>query len=211
MTRVLLVRHGETDWNVERRLQGWAPVPLSATGRAQARQLGASLADRYDVDRLVASDLPRARQTAALVAESLGVDVEADDGWRERHFGVLQGVTYEAFDERYPEYSLAQVGAAAIDARPEGGESLADLRDRALDAWDRVVATAGPDETQLVVSHGGPLYLVLGHLRDRPVLESVLDASQANCAVNEVRLEGDGVEVVRENDTGFLNDGADAI
>lgn len=211
MTRVLLVRHGETDWNVERRLQGWAPVPLSATGRAQARQLGAALADRYDVDRLVASDLPRAHQTAALVAEPLGVEVVADDGWRERHFGVLQGLTYQAFDERHPEYSLAQVGEAAIDARPEGGESLADLRDRVLDAWDRLVEAAGPDETHLVVSHGGPLYLVLGHLLDRPVLESVLEASQDNCAVNEVRLEGGSPEVVRENDTGFLDDGAAGV
>jgi probable phosphoglycerate mutase len=168
-----------------------------------------ALADRYDIDRRVASDLPRARQTGALVAEDVAVEVVVDDGWRERDFGVLQGLPYEAFDARHPVYSLAQVGEAAIDARPEGGDSLADLRERVLDAWSRVVTAAGPDGTHLVVSHGGPLYLVLGHLLDRPVLESVLDASQANCAVNEVLIAGDEVEVVRENDVGFLDDRPD--
>lgn len=203
MTTVLLVRHGETAWNRDRRLQGWAPVPLSERGREQARALGAALADRYRVDALTASDLPRARETAALLAERLDVAVVEDDGWRERDFGVLQGLTYEAFDERHPEYSLSRDDGAAVDARPEGGESLADLRERVLDAWDRLLDAAGPDETHLVVTHGGPIYLVLGHLLDRPVVESVLDASQANCAVNEVRIDGEAIEVVRENDSAW--------
>jgi probable phosphoglycerate mutase len=209
MTTVLLVRHGETAWNAERRLQGWAPVPLSERGRGQARTLAEGLVTRFDIDAVTASDLRRARQTAELLADPLGVDVTVDDGWRERDFGVLQGLSYDAFDERHPEYSLSQVGEAAIDARPDGGESLAELRDRALDAWDRVVATAGPDETHLVVTHGGPIYLVLGHLLDRSVIESVLESSQANCAVNEVRVDGSDVEVVRENDTGLLAEGSD--
>lgn len=201
MTTVLLVRHGETAWNVARRLQGWAPVPLSDRGREQAQILADGLAAAYDIDRLTASDLRRARETAELLAAGLGVEVTTDAGWRERDFGVLQGLTYEAFDERHPEYSLSQVGEAAVDARPEAGESLADLRERALDAWKRLVTGAESDETHLVVSHGGPIYLVLGQLLDRSVLESVLEFSQANCAVNEVRLDGDGIEVVRENDT----------
>lgn len=205
MTTVLLVRHGETAWNAERRLQGWAPVPLSERGREQARALADGLATRYDVDGVTASDLRRARETADLLADPLDLDVTADGGWRERDFGTLQGLTYAALDERHPEYSLSQVGEAAIDARPPGGESLADLRERALDAWDRLVAETGAEETHLVVAHGGPIYLVLGDLLGRSVIESVLGASQSNCAVNEVRVEGGDVEVVRENDTTLVD------
>lgn len=209
MTRILLVRHGETDWNADGRLQGWAPVPLSADGRRQAQQLGEAVAKQYEIDRLVSSDLHRARETAELLAEPLGVEVVLDRGWRERDLGVFQGLSYEAIDQRHPEYSLTQVGEAAIGARPDGGESLADLRDRALEAWNRVVTAAGPEETHLVVSHGGPLYLVLGDLLDRPVLQSVLEASQSNCALNEVRIGQGEVEVVRENDTRLLDGGSD--
>lgn len=205
MTTVLLVRHGETAWNAARRRQGWAPVPLSDRGREQAESLAEGLAGRYDVDRLTASDLRRARENAELLAGGLGVEVTTDAGWRERDFGVLQGLTYEAFDERHPDFSLAQVGEAAVDARPEGGESLVDLRDRALDAWERLVSGTGGDETHLVVSHGGPIYLVLGRLLDRPFVESVLGSSQANCAINEVQVDGRDVEVVRENDTTLLD------
>lgn len=205
MTTVLLVRHGETAWNAARRLQGWAPVPLSDRGRDQARALADGLATRYDVDAITASDLRRARETAERLADPLGLDVRTDGGWRERDLGTLQGLTYDALDERHPEYSLSQVGEAAIDARPPGGESLADLRDRALDAWDRLVGDADADETHLVVAHGGPIYLVLGHLLDRPVVESVLEASQSNGALNEVRLEGEDVEVVRENETALVD------
>lgn len=209
MTTVLLVRHGETAWNAERRLQGWAPVPLSGRGREQACTLADRLVTQFDIDGVTASDLRRARETAELLAGPIGVDVTTDDGWRERDLGVLQGLTYDAFDEQHPDYSLSQVGEAAIDARPEGGESLADLRNRVLDAWDRLVSRLGPHETHLVVTHGGPIYLVLGQLLDRSVLESVLESSQGNCAVNEVRVDAGGAEVVRENDTGLLAEGSD--
>lgn len=208
MTRVLLVRHGETPWNRDGRLQGWAPVPLSDRGREQARAVGAALADRYDVDAVTASDLRRARETAELAAEPLGVTPAFDSDWRERHLGVLQGLTYQAIDERHPEYSLSQVGEAAVDARPDGGESLADLRKRVLDAWDRLLAGADPDETHVVVTHGGPLYLLLGRLTDRSVRESVLERRQANGAVNEVRAVDGAVEVVRENETALWGEPA---
>lgn len=201
MTTVLLVRHGETPWNRDRRLQGWAPVPLADRGREQARALGTVLTERYAVDTITTSDLARARETADLVADAVGGSVTEDPGWRERDFGVLQGLTFDALDERHRAYSLSHAGEAAVGRRPERGESLTDARERVLDAWDRTLSTSGPDETHLVVTHGGPIHLVLGHLLGRPVVESVLEADQDNCAVNEVRV-GDGPpEVVLENET----------
>lgn len=200
MATVLLVRHGETLWNRERRLQGWAPVGLSERGRDQARALGAALADRYVVDAIDTSDLRRSRETATIVAEAVGARVREEPGWRERDFGVLQGVTYDAFAGEHGQYSLADAGEAAISRRPERGESLADLRERVVDTWSRLLADLGDDETRLVVAHGGPLYLVLGHLEGRGVLEAVLDHQQSNCTLNEVRVEAGEPTLVREND-----------
>lgn len=209
MVTVLLVRHGETPWNRERRLQGWAPVGLSDRGRDQARALGAALAARHDVDAIDASDLRRARETADLVAEAVGVPVREEAGWRERDFGVLQGMTYEAFESEHGEYSLTRAGEAAVDRRPERGESLADLRERVLDAWSRLTVGLGEDETRLVVTHGGPLYLLLGHLTGRGVVEAVIDHQQSNCALNEVRIEAGKATIVRENDDGIWSAGSD--
>lgn len=201
---VLLVRHGETPWNAARRVQGWAPVPLSERGREQATLVGDHLAATYDIDRLVASDLRRTRETAVLVHEA-GVDVEPTfyRAWRERDFGVYQGLSYEALFETYPEFAVTESGIAALEAVPERGESLLDCRERVLAAFDRLVADT-EDETVLIVTHGGPLYALLGHLKGIDYVESIAGESQKNCAVNELRGDPDeGFAIVRENDTSY--------
>ncbi|WP_435334183.1 histidine phosphatase family protein [Haloarchaeobius sp. TZWWS8] len=198
-TSVVLVRHGRTTWNHERRIQGWAPAPLDETGREQARRLGRHLETEFDVDRLVSSDLRRARETARLVNRELTVPVSFDADWRERDFGVLQGLSYEALFAGYPEFDLGESGVAAARAVPEGGESLLATRERVLDAWERLVEDCDPGETVVVVTHGLPLYVLLGHLQGRDVVTAVTEHGQANCAVNEVRID-DGITVVREGD-----------
>jgi probable phosphoglycerate mutase len=198
-TRVLLVRHGETEWNREGRIQGWAPSTLTETGRQQSRRLGRHLTETYDIDRVVASDLRRTRETTALVGEA-GVAVEPtfQRAWRERDFGRLQGLRKQALFEGHPEYA-ATSGTLAIDTRPPGGERLRDLRTRVMDGWEHLRAEAD-GETVLVVTHGGPIYIVLGSLTGQDILTAVLDGSQENCAVNEVVL-GDSAAIVRHNET----------
>lgn len=201
---VLLARHGETAWNAARRVQGWAPVPLSERGREQATRLGHHLAETYAIDRFVASDLRRTRETAAIIHEA-GVDAEPvfDRAWRERDFGVYQGLSYEALFESYPEFAATESGRRALEAVPERGESLLDCRERVLAAFDRLVTDAG-DETVLIVTHGGPLYALLGHVEGIDYVESIVGPSQQNCAVNELRGDSDdGFAIVRENDTSY--------
>lgn len=200
---VVLARHGETTWNRERRIQGWAPTSLTDRGREQARELGRHLADSYDVDRLVASDLRRTRETARLVSRELDCPVDYDRGWRERSFGVYQGLSYEELFEGHPEFAVHQLGVAAARTEPEGGESLLAARDRILDAWDRLVADAGGGETVAVVTHGGPLYVLLGHLTGRDLVTALTEHDQGNCAVSEVRLTEDGPVVLCEGDTDY--------
>jgi probable phosphoglycerate mutase len=229
-TTVLLVRHGETEWNRDGRIQGWAPAGLTDRGRDQARTLGESLAEHYGVDRLVASDLRRTRETTALLREAgVGPAPTFDRGWRERDVGVLQGLDRERLFGRHPEYR-ATSGVMAARATPEGGESMLDLRKRVLDAWDRLFSGATAGETVLVVTHGGPIYVLLGHVRGLDLPGAFLEHSHHNCGLTELRAHGaadtpapdktgsgdggsdrsaehGGVEIVRENERRGSADG----
>lgn len=208
--RVVVVRHGETDWNLNGRMQGHAPVPLNETGRAQADRVGRYLAREYAFDRVVSSDLLRTRQTAEHVLEHVGdVPVSFDSAWRERDLGVYQGLSYGDIHERFPEFALGEAAVEAASETPEGGESLLDVRSRVVDGWNAVLG--GDEETVLVVTHGGPIYMLLGHVKDLDVKAALLDHSQSNCGVNEFHHDGT-TRLVRENvtewDDGSAIDGA---
>lgn len=232
MATLVLLRHGETDWNRDRLVQGWAPVALNERGREQARAAGTYLAESYDIDQVIASDLRRTRETAALVGQS-GVEPSPvfDRDWRERGFGVFQGLGYESVFGEHPEYDVASGNADALEARPENGESLLDLRDRVLRGWRSVLERVGNqtdeqssgdrtaidddvDETVLVVTHGGPIYVLLAHVEGISLPEMFDREHQANCAINEIRvdrtdsndadLDSDSpVEIVTRNDTSY--------
>lgn len=203
MTRVVAVRHGETDWNRDGRMQGWAPTPLNERGREQAAAAGEWLAREFDVDRVFSSDLLRCEQTTAAILASIGdPPVAYEHHWRERHLGVYQGLTYADVEERFPDFGLGESAYEAAMAVPESGESLRDLADRVTRRFRDVVAEhAG--ETVLVVTHGGPLHVLLGYARDMPLREGLKSHHQRNCAVNELVVDGDDVAVVRENETAW--------
>jgi broad specificity phosphatase PhoE len=152
MTTILLARHGETDWNLNRRVQGHSDTPLNNTGRAQARALGEELAGER-IDAVYSSDLVRAHETARAVAEPRGLGVTAIRDLRERHFGTWEGMTDDEIFARF-------------DPTPEtswgDGETREEMAGRVLDALRRIAATH-PESRVLVVSHGGPLRAVLTH------------------------------------------------
>jgi len=202
-TTVLLVRHGETDWNREERLQGWAPVSLNDRGREQARAAGSHLGATYGIDRVVSSDLRRTRETTALLRDAgVGPEPTFEAAWRERDLGVYQGLTSEEMYGRHPEFSAG--GIHALRARPEGGESYVDLRERVLAAFEELRARAA-GETVLVVTHGGPIRLLLGEATEQDFLTAVAQQSPDNGSVTELRAgedgrAGDGPRVVRQNE-----------
>jgi probable phosphoglycerate mutase len=202
MATVLLARHGETTWNRSGRVQGWAPTRLTERGHEQAAALGGHLATDYDVDRLVSSDLRRAEETVRHVATATDVDPVFDPAWRERDFGCLQGLSVSDLFGDHPEFALTASGAAAATARPDSGETLVENRERVLDAWERLHADLDSGETVVVVSHGGPIRLLLGSILGYDVVDSILDIDQDNCALNEVAASEP--HVVRQNDTDYL-------
>ena len=215
MGTILLCRHGETPWNRDRRVQGWAPTELTERGREQAAALASYLGAEYAVDRIIASDLERAAETARALALATDAEATFDARWRERDFGRMQGLTYDDLFVTYPEYTLSEIGYAAAETVPESGESLLDMWDRVGTAFADLRKAIGPDETAAVVAHGGPLYAVTGEIKGLDVVAAVLDQEQGNCAVTEIRVDRDPgdeaatsgsatVELVRENVTSFL-------
>ncbi len=163
MTTLTIVRHGETDWNRDRRIQGATDIPLNDTGRDQARATGELLAQELDASlpvRVVCSDLSRARETAAIIAEALGADEpRVYPDLRERMYGEAEGILVADFFERF--------GLAERDAVP-GAESRDDLRARGIRALRRVVndvrRDTGAGGAQIVaVSHGALIRELIGH------------------------------------------------
>lgn len=162
-TPLLLVRHGQTPWNVAGIWQGHADVPLTEAGRAQARDLAAALAAESPRPwtRVVSSDLVRAHTTAQAIAEALGLGIEVDPRLRERDVGDWSGATRAEIEARDPET------LAAFDARDEavrlgGGESTLDVRRRALD-FLRSLVTQRAGESIIVVSHLGWIRTIAPH------------------------------------------------
>jgi len=152
VTTILLARHGETDWNAERRVQGHTDTPLNDAGRAQARALGEELAAE-NIDAVFSSDLMRAHETARFVAEPRGLRVTAIPDLRERHFGTWEGLTDDEIFSRFE---------PAAETAWGDGETKEEMTDRVLTALHRIADTH-PDGRVLVVSHGGPLRAVLNH------------------------------------------------
>jgi broad specificity phosphatase PhoE len=158
MTTVYLARHGESDWNVERRWQGHADRPLTERGRAQAEALAEKLAGVH-LDAVYASDLRRAWETAQVVAAPRGLEVVRLPELREVDVGSWSGFTRDECADRFPDAFLRwQEGGSGWD----DGESYEDMGVRIVGAVQRLAAEH-PDGAILVVSHGGPIRAVHAH------------------------------------------------
>ncbi|HET9437226.1 MAG TPA: histidine phosphatase family protein [Gaiellaceae bacterium] len=176
-TTILLVRHGETDWNRERRVQGHTDTPLNATGREQAAALAAALAGE-PVAAVYASDLARARDTAQAVAQERGLEVRIDPDLREKHFGTWEGLYDHEVLERFPEAATGPWG---------DGETTEQMLERVLAALSEI-ASRHPGEQIVAVTHGGPLRAVLRQCAVDGV-DSIANCHVARIAFREGKLE----------------------
>lgn len=196
VTTVLAVRHGETAWNRESRIQGHLDIPLSPLGLAQAQRLAQALAGE-PLDAIYASDLGRARQTAAAVAERVGLPVQEDAGLRERGFGCFEGLSWSEIESRWPEQAL-RWKRRDPDFGAEGGERLRDFYARAVGAVERL-AQAHPGQTLLVVAHGGVMDCLYRAGR-RLALEAPRSWTLGNASINRLLYTPAGLSVVGWND-----------
>jgi len=149
MTELYLVRHGETDWNAARRIQGRTDIPLNDTGRDQARQAGELLARRR-WDAIYASPLSRAVETASIIGEQVGIEqIGTRDDLMERDYGAAEGLGFDEIEALYPEGVHAEGQETRDQVAKRVGSALAALADR------------HPGESLIVVSHGGAIRSVL--------------------------------------------------
>jgi len=186
-TRLTLIRHGETEWNREGRIQGYhSDSVLTATGRAQADRVAERLAGER-VDALFSSDAGRARQTAAAIAAAVGLDVLYDAALRERNYGVFEGRTYEEIEREFPE-AYRKFRSRDPHYAPPEGESGAQFRDRIVAALERVAARSEARHAA-VVTHGGALGIAYRHVTDM-LLEAKRDYSLHNASLNRIVYSG---------------------
>ncbi|HYC55301.1 MAG TPA: histidine phosphatase family protein [Candidatus Binatia bacterium] len=179
---LFFLRHGETEWNRQRRIMGDMDIPLSARGREQCQGM-AALLDGFGIARIRSSPLLRARQTAEVMAQALGLPVEYDEGLVEVRFGEWQGKTY---DEIFGDPRFHSFVADPVAHPTPGGETIADVQARGLASAGNVAA----GDRILMVSHGDIIRSVLCHYMSIPLSE-FRRIRVDNCGLAAVSVTGD--------------------
>ena len=197
---LLLVRHGETLWNRERRFQGFADIPLSSRGEEQARVLASTLKD-VSLSGVYCSDLVRAVSTAEFIAREQGIPVQVDSRLREMNQGSLEGKSLEDLLRDYPGL-LERWMAAPSDIAMPAGESLRSAQTRAWEAV-RGILDRHPDGTVTVVGHNLCLLAVICKVIDLD-LDNFRRLRIDNGSISEVLFAAHGPVLVRLNDTRHL-------
>ena len=198
MTELIVMRHGETDWNRQQRFQGQIDVPLNAVGQAQAQRLAQRLAaEPFDI--VVASDLQRARTTAELAAG--GREMHSDPLWREQAFGVLEGLDAPTIVERHPDLWTQWLRHDA-DFAPPGGESVRTFHARVLRALQRVVEQHAGARVA-VFTHGGVLDMLWRAARQQS-LHGPRSCDIPNTGINRLRWRDSALEIVLWGDASHL-------
>lgn len=199
MARLILIRHGQTDYNLEKRYCGFSDPPLNAQGIWQAEKL----ADRLNglkIDKVYSSDLKRARQTAEIVFRDILIEKSTD--FREMNFGIFEGLGYEMIIKEYPHLYSEWINSPAKIKIP-GGEGLIDLKRRVLEKLASILSVH-VDDTIAIVSHAGPIRVILCNglgyglkifwqIEQEPCALNIIDYSEARSPI-----------VVARNDTAHL-------
>lgn len=218
-TRIIAVRHGETAWNVDTRIQGHLDIPLNDTGRWQAEQLARALAEPHrdaEHNRIAAiysSDLQRAYQTAQAIAATTGAPLQTHTGLRERGFGAFEGLTYAEIEQRWPEDSTHWRKRTPDWAPPpatgradaSAGESLLHVRERVARTLAEL-ATPHAGKLIVLVAHGGVMDQ-LYRLATRQDLQAPRTWELGNTAVNRLLWTAGGMSLVGWADTSHLETG----
>ncbi len=187
-TRICFIRHGETDWNVEKRIQGQLDIDLNETGRKQALAMAFN-AGHHPFTAIYSSDLKRALDTAEALAKRVNLPVNKLAELRERHFGLFQGLTASEGEQRYPD-AYVHYKNRNLDDPFETGESLSQLAAR-IERGVEFICRQHPGETVAAFTHGGVLDIVYRKATGRP-LHTPRDFKVPNCALNWLHFDAQG-------------------
>lgn len=201
-TRILAIRHGETAWNVDTRLQGHLDIPLNEMGLRQAQHLARALAGHDAIDAIYASDLSRARDTAQAIAQTVGHTVTTHAGLRERHFGAFQGRTFAEIETELPDHAWHWRKRTPEWVPPGGGESLLMLNERIVRTVNELAARHCGQQ-MVLVAHGGVMD-ILYRAATRLELQAPRTWQLTNTAVNRLLWTPQGLSLVGWGDTTHL-------
>lgn len=200
VTRIIAVRHGETDWNVATRLQGHMDIPLNTRGHWQAQQLAQALADE-PITAIYTSDLQRAHVTGLAVSATTGAPVVQHRGLRERGFGIFEGQTFAEVEANHPE--MARLWRTRVpDFAPPGGESLQAVRQRVTQVT-QTLAQQHMGGLVLWVSHGGVLDALYRLATQQPI-QAPRTWQLTNTAINRLLWTPQGITLIGWADTSHL-------
>lgn len=203
MTQLLLIRHGQSTWNAQGRMQGWADPPLDEIGHDQAGKLAERLrCEDHTLAAIYSSPLVRARQTAEEIGRVFDLPVQTDDRLKEHGIGQLTGLTGAQVEEQFPDWIAARQGGRAWVV-PPGGEDRDAFIQRAAAVMTDIINNH-PEQTVAVVSHGGTLGVYLAHLLEIPTHRS-LPFQFDNTGISIVRIAHGRIRLARLNDTGHLS------
>ncbi len=191
MATLVLLRHGESAWNLENRFTGWVDVPLSPKGEEEARQAGQSLSG-YRFDQAFTSKLTRAQETLRIVLDVLGqqLPTEQDQALNERHYGDLQGLNKAETAQKFGDEQV-HIWRRSFDVRPPGGESLKDTAERTLPYYEKHIEPAlKAGRNVLVVAHGNSLRSIVMHI-DHMTPEQVVALNLATGVPVVYEFDGD--------------------
>ncbi|MFW8565503.1 histidine phosphatase family protein [Orrella sp. 11846] len=191
MTEILIIRHGQTPWNVKRWVQGWTDIELNEHGQAQAAELAAFLASNQEdsalaIDALYSSDLKRAVQTAEQLGQALKMDVALHSGVRERRYGMLEGLPFDELKTRAPREAKIWHDRDP-DAVIEGAETLREFQTRIVHALNEL-ARKHPSERLAVVTHGGAMDIIWRQASG-VALENPQRAILLNASINRIQID----------------------
>lgn len=201
-TRIIAIRHGETLWNVDTRIQGQLDIPLNDMGHSQGRRMASALKGE-PITAIYASDLARAWQTARYLGSELGLSVTPETAIRERGFGEFEGKTFAEIEAHLPEQAM-RWRKRDPDFTPQGGESLVTLRNRVVEAASRLAARH-PGELIALVGHGGVMD-ILYRAATRLDLQAPRTWALGNTAINRLLWTPQGFSLVGWADTQHLDD-----
>lgn len=200
--KIYITRHGQTVWNLERRLQGWKDAPLTDFGKRQAEALGERIRE-IDFDKIYCSPLGRTRKTAEIALDGKrDTPIVYDERLKEINMGEWEGMRSETVKEEHPEY-YDKFWNSPDRYEPKTGESYHDVTDRILDALEDIVK-ADSDETVLIITHGCASRIILSYFEQKPLSELWNTPTLKETNLSLVEVDEEQCNILMYGDTSHL-------
>ncbi|MDO5039825.1 histidine phosphatase family protein [Clostridium sp.] len=194
MVTVYLTRHGQTEWNIEKRLQGHGNSPLTESGLRGAEELSKRL-ENINIERIYTSPIERAYKTAIILKGNKKIDVVKHEGLKEMNFGDFEGKITEDVMKENPDWNINLIMQGNLEMRAPNGETLAEVRERVSKAMDEIIKD-NEGKTILIVGHGITLKAIMNYFKDKDVNNEVMGQT----TLTKVNVDGENFNIEFKND-----------